>query len=92
MRIRRRDEKENQEYKKGLWTVEEDNILMDYVLNHGTGQWNRIVRKTGLKRCGKSCRLRWMNYLSPNVTKAISLNKKKTSLFVSTSSSAIDGL
>nr|AFD93998.1 glabrous 1 [Arabidopsis thaliana]AFD93999.1 glabrous 1 [Arabidopsis thaliana]AFD94000.1 glabrous 1 [Arabidopsis thaliana] len=69
MRIRRRDEKENQEYKNGLWTVEEDNILMDYVLNHGTGQWNRIVRKTGLKRCGKSCRLRWMNYLSPNVNK-----------------------
>nr|AAS07571.1 glabrous 1 [Arabidopsis halleri subsp. gemmifera] len=69
MRIRRREEKENQEYKKGLWTVEEDNILMDYVLNHGTGQWNRIVRKTGLKRCGKSCRLRWMNYLSPNVNK-----------------------
>lgn len=21
----------------------------------------------GLKRCGKSCRLRWMNYLSPTV-------------------------
>lgn len=21
----------------------------------------------GLKRCGKSCRLRWINYLSPNV-------------------------
>ena len=21
----------------------------------------------GLKRCGKSCRLRWMNYLSPSV-------------------------
>ncbi|XP_010507072.1 PREDICTED: trichome differentiation protein GL1-like [Camelina sativa] len=28
-----------------------------------------VVRKTGLKRCGKSCRLRWMNYLSPNVKK-----------------------
>ncbi|EOA25453.1 hypothetical protein CARUB_v10018791mg [Capsella rubella] len=69
MRIRRREERENQEFKKGLWTVEEDNILMDYVLTHGTGQWNRIVRKTGLKRCGKSCRLRWMNYLSPNVNK-----------------------
>ncbi|KAJ4900972.1 Trichome differentiation protein GL1 [Raphanus sativus] len=25
--------------------------------------------KTGLKRCGKSCRLRWINYLSPNVNK-----------------------
>ncbi|XP_044466951.1 transcription factor WER-like [Mangifera indica] len=57
---------ENQ-YKKGLWTVEEDKILMDYVKLHGKGQWNRIAKKTGLKRCGKSCRLRWMNYLSPNV-------------------------
>ncbi|CAN7102001.1 unnamed protein product [Brassica rapa subsp. narinosa] len=70
MRTRRRTEEENhQEYKKGLWTVEEDNILRDYVLTHGKGQWNRIVRKTGLKRCGKSCRLRWINYLSPNVNK-----------------------
>ncbi|ESQ32677.1 hypothetical protein EUTSA_v10005428mg [Eutrema salsugineum] len=71
MRTRRRSKgKENhQEYKKGLWTVEEDNILRDYVLAHGKGQWNRIVRNTGLKRCGKSCRLRWINYLSPNVNK-----------------------
>ncbi|KAL0855967.1 hypothetical protein Bca101_061120 [Brassica carinata] len=71
MRMRRRsEERENhQEYKKGLWTVEEDNILIDYVQTHGTGHWNRIVRKTGLKRCGKSCRLRWMNYLSPSVNK-----------------------
>jgi myb proto-oncogene protein len=21
----------------------------------------------GLKRCGKSCRLRWLNYLRPNI-------------------------
>ncbi|CAH8384950.1 unnamed protein product [Eruca vesicaria subsp. sativa] len=49
MRIRRRSEggENHQEYKKGLWTVEEDNILMDYVQTHGKGQWNRIVRKTG---------------------------------------------
>ncbi|KAL0728096.1 hypothetical protein Bca4012_024189 [Brassica carinata] len=40
---------------------------MDYVKSHGKGHWNRIAKKTGLKRCGKSCRLRWMNYLSPNV-------------------------
>ncbi|XP_010525258.1 PREDICTED: transcription factor WER-like [Tarenaya hassleriana] len=57
------------EYKKGLWTVEEDRILTDYVKAHGKGHWNRIAKKTGLKRCGKSCRLRWMNYLSPNVKK-----------------------
>ncbi|CAN8256296.1 unnamed protein product [Cochlearia groenlandica] len=61
------EEGNNNEYKKGLWTVEEDKILMDYVKTHGKGHWNRIAKKTGLKRCGKSCRLRWMNYLSPNV-------------------------
>ncbi|KAH7528472.1 hypothetical protein FEM48_Zijuj05G0075800 [Ziziphus jujuba var. spinosa] len=54
-------------YKKGLWTVEEDRILMDYIRLHGSGKWNRIAKLTGLRRCGKSCRLRWMNYLSPNV-------------------------
>ncbi|KAJ9140331.1 hypothetical protein P3X46_030990 [Hevea brasiliensis] len=55
------------EYKKGLWTVEEDRILMDYIRVHGKGKWNRVARATGLKRCGKSCRLRWMNYLSPSI-------------------------
>ncbi|KDP45340.1 hypothetical protein JCGZ_09589 [Jatropha curcas] len=59
-------EPQNQ-YKKGLWTEEEDKILMDYVNLHGKGKWNHISKKTGLKRCGKSCRLRWLNYLSPNV-------------------------
>ncbi|KAK9278300.1 hypothetical protein L1049_027865 [Liquidambar formosana] len=54
-------------YKKGLWTVEEDIILMEYIREHGKGRWNRIAKTTGLKRCGKSCRLRWINYLSPSV-------------------------
>ncbi|VVA96064.1 unnamed protein product [Arabis nemorensis] len=67
MRKKKSGEERNNEYKKGLWTVEEDKILMDYVKAHGKGHWNRISKKTGLKRCGKSCRLRWMNYLSPNV-------------------------
>ncbi|KAK7330484.1 hypothetical protein VNO77_24679 [Canavalia gladiata] len=55
------------EYKKGFWNAEEDRVLMDYVKEHGTGKWNRIAKVTGLKRSGKSCRLRWMNYLSPNI-------------------------
>ncbi|XP_022737795.1 transcription factor WER-like [Durio zibethinus] len=58
---------EKSEHKKGLWTVEEDRILMDYIGVHGKGKWNRISKVTGLKRCGKSCRLRWINYLSPGV-------------------------
>ncbi|KAK2636483.1 hypothetical protein Ddye_031275 [Dipteronia dyeriana] len=53
--------------KKGLWTQEEDMILIEYVRVHGRGHWNRIPNVTGLKRCGKSCRLRWLNYLSPSV-------------------------
>ncbi|KAM7272820.1 hypothetical protein ACFE04_027484 [Oxalis oulophora] len=58
---------DDQSMRKGLWTVEEDKILMDYIKVHGKGKWNRVAKITGLKRCGKSCRLRWMNYLSPNV-------------------------
>ncbi|KAL7222852.1 hypothetical protein ACSBR1_024529 [Camellia fascicularis] len=53
-------------YKK-FWTVEEDRILMDYIRVHGEGRWNRLAEMTGLKRCGKSCRLRWNNYLSPRI-------------------------
>ncbi|GKV22877.1 hypothetical protein SLEP1_g32694 [Rubroshorea leprosula] len=59
-----REEKQN---RKGLWTEEEDRILSEYVRVHGRGHWNRIPKLTGLKRCGKSCRMRWLNYLSPNV-------------------------
>ncbi|KAA8540825.1 hypothetical protein F0562_024788 [Nyssa sinensis] len=54
-------------YKKELWTVEEDRVLMEYIRVHGKGRWNRVAKTTGLKRSGKSCRLRWINYLNPNV-------------------------
>lgn len=53
--------------RKGPWMVEEDSILMDYVNTHGEGRWNSLARHAGLKRSGKSCRLRWLNYLRPNV-------------------------
>ncbi|KAK2967186.1 hypothetical protein RJ640_005230 [Escallonia rubra] len=54
-------------YRKGFWTVEEDRVLTEHIRVHGKGSWNRIAKMTGLKRCGKSCRLRWVNYLSPGV-------------------------
>nr|AGZ16410.1 MYB11 [Scutellaria baicalensis] len=54
--------------KRGPWSPEEDNILKNYVQQHGTsGSWIALPLKAGLKRCGKSCRLRWLNYLRPNI-------------------------
>ncbi|GKU87072.1 hypothetical protein SLEP1_g1523 [Rubroshorea leprosula] len=53
--------------RKGPWTVEEDTKLMEYVTLHGEGRWNSVARCSGLKRTGKSCRLRWLNYLRPDV-------------------------
>ncbi|XP_041021226.1 trichome differentiation protein GL1-like [Juglans microcarpa x Juglans regia] len=52
---------------KGTWSALEDEILVDYVKTHGEGKWSNLARQTGLKRCGKSCRLRWMNYLRPGI-------------------------
>ncbi|XP_059278588.1 transcription repressor MYB5-like [Lycium ferocissimum] len=53
--------------KRGPWTPEEDEILTNYVSKEGEGRWRTLPRKAGLLRCGKSCRLRWMNYLRPSV-------------------------
>ncbi|MQL78106.1 hypothetical protein Taro_010543 [Colocasia esculenta] len=55
------------EIRKGPWTMEEDLILINYIGNHGEGVWNTLARSAGLKRTGKSCRLRWLNYLRPDV-------------------------
>ncbi|KAF8399691.1 hypothetical protein HHK36_015561 [Tetracentron sinense] len=58
---------EDAEVRKGPWTMEEDLILINYIANHGEGVWNSLARSAGLKRTGKSCRLRWLNYLRPDV-------------------------
>ncbi|KAJ8899009.1 hypothetical protein K2173_008832 [Erythroxylum novogranatense] len=58
---------EDSSIRKGPWTVEEDTLLTDYVTVHGEGRWNTAARYAGLKRTGKSCRLRWLNYLRPNL-------------------------
>lgn len=53
--------------RKGLWSPEEDEKLMKYMLSNGQGCWSDIARNAGLQRCGKSCRLRWINYLRPDL-------------------------
>ncbi|PKU74766.1 transcription factor MYB106-like [Dendrobium catenatum] len=53
--------------KKGPWTSEEDQKLLAYIEKHGHGSWRALPNKAGLQRCGKSCRLRWTNYLRPDI-------------------------
>ncbi|PRQ46948.1 putative transcription factor MYB-HB-like family [Rosa chinensis] len=52
---------------RGAWSTMEDQILTDYVLTYGEGRWRDLPQKAGLNRCGKSCRLRWINYLRPDI-------------------------
>lgn len=52
---------------RGPWTPDEDLCLSTYIKNHGEGHWRTLPREAGLLRCGKSCRLRWINYLRPDV-------------------------
>lgn len=53
--------------KKGPWSPEEDRILTNFIQNHGHSNWRALPKQAGLLRCGKSCRLRWTNYLRPDI-------------------------
>ncbi|KAJ1405809.1 SANT/Myb domain [Sesbania bispinosa] len=65
--------------KKGPWTPEEDQKLMAYIEEYGHGSWRALPAKAGLQRCGKSCRLRWTNYLRPDIKRGkFSLQEEQT--------------
>eukprot|EP00897_Mesotaenium_endlicherianum_P002998 jgi/Mesen1/2726/ME000168S01781 len=57
--------------KKGPWTPEEDEKLVAYINENGEGNWSSVPKKAGLLRCGKSCRLRWANYLRPDLKRGV---------------------
>nr|XP_008340746.1 transcription factor MYB39-like [Malus domestica] len=58
---------EENSLKKGRWTMDEDVKLTDYIRGNGHGSWRALPKLAGLNRCGKSCRLRWTNYLRPDI-------------------------
>ncbi|GAV80124.1 Myb_DNA-binding domain-containing protein [Cephalotus follicularis] len=65
--------------KKGPWTPEEDQKLLTFIEEHGHGSWRALPPKAGLERCGKSCRLRWINYLRPDIKRGkFSLQEEQT--------------
>uniref|UniRef100_A0A0D9WJA4 Uncharacterized protein n=1 Tax=Leersia perrieri TaxID=77586 RepID=A0A0D9WJA4_9ORYZ len=57
--------------RKGLWSPEEDEKLYNHIIRHGVG----------LQRCGKSCRLRWINYLRPDLKRG-SFSQQEEDLIV----------
>lgn len=57
--------------KKGPWTAEEDKKLINFILTNGHCCWRAVPKLAGLLRCGKSCRLRWTNYLRPDLKRGL---------------------
>ncbi|KAJ0255278.1 Transcription factor MYB27 [Hirschfeldia incana] len=61
------DCKKEETLRRGPWLEEEDERLVKFVTLMGERRWDSLARVSGLKRSGKSCRLRWMNYLNPSL-------------------------
>ncbi|TQE14013.1 hypothetical protein C1H46_000307 [Malus baccata] len=57
--------------KKGPWTAEEDKKLISFIITNGQCCWRAVPKLAGLRRCGKSCRLRWTNYLRPDLKRGL---------------------
>ncbi|KAG6470309.1 hypothetical protein ZIOFF_071374 [Zingiber officinale] len=65
--------------KKSPWTPEEDQKLVVCIQKHDQGNWRTLPKKAGLARCGKSCRLRWTNYLRPDIKRGrVSFEEEET--------------
>ncbi|KAF5177528.1 Transcription factor [Thalictrum thalictroides] len=57
----------NLSVRKGAWNQDEDLLLKRCIEKYGEGNWHQVPSRAGLNRCRKSCRLRWLNYLHPNI-------------------------
>ena len=43
------NEEEN-ELRRGPWTLEEDSLLIHYIARHGEGRWNMLAKSAGKMR------------------------------------------
>ncbi|KAL8471167.1 hypothetical protein ACS0TY_028120 [Phlomoides rotata] len=66
--------------RRGPWTIEEDHKLMCFILNNGIQCWRLVPKLAGLLRCGKSCRLRWINYLRPDLKRGAFSEKEENQI------------
>ncbi|KAI8003096.1 Transcription factor MYB111 [Camellia lanceoleosa] len=66
--------------RKGRWTAEEDQTLIKYIQSNGEASWRALPKNAGLLRCGKSCRLRWVNYLRGNLKRGNITAEEETTI------------
>ncbi|KAH0463659.1 hypothetical protein IEQ34_008241 [Dendrobium chrysotoxum] len=71
-----------QKLRKGLWSPDEDEKLINHIIRFGIGCWSLVPKRAGLQRCGKSCRLRWINYLRPDLKRG-SFSQDEEDLIIS---------
>ncbi|CAN6887009.1 unnamed protein product [Brassica oleracea] len=72
-----------QKVKRGLWSPEEDEKLINYINIYGHGCWSSVPKHAGIHiyECGKSCRLRWINYLRPDLKRG-SFSSQEAALII----------
>ncbi|KAG2329122.1 hypothetical protein Bca52824_000302 [Brassica carinata] len=75
------DYKKEETLRRGPWLEEEDERLVKFVTLLGDRRWDSLARVSGLKRSGKSCRLRWMNYLNPRLKRGPMSQDEDTIIF-----------
>ncbi|KAL7158434.1 hypothetical protein ABFS83_02G143300 [Erythranthe nasuta] len=76
-RISRRHENGDHDLRKGPWKEEEDEVLINHVRKYGPRDWSSIRSKGLLQRTGKSCRLRWVNKLRPNLKNGVKFSAEE---------------
>ncbi|XP_047337748.1 transcription factor MYB61-like [Impatiens glandulifera] len=69
-----------QKLRKGLWSPEEDEKLIKHITKFGHGCWSSVPKLAALQRCGKSCRLRWINYLRPDLKRGTFSQQEETQI------------
>ena len=53
---------------KGSWTRQEDEVIIEFVKQHGVKNWTKLAALLP-GRIGKQCRERWRNHLDPDVNR-----------------------